>query len=594
MNALTLDRERFYRSFMAGAKEVIRHKDNLNDINVFPVADGDTGSNLASLMRTILQESRLDETNAKTLKSIADAALYGARGNSGIIFAQYVNGLLAGLYDKEEITLEDFTASIEAAVPHAYEAVETPVEGTMITLMRDFAKSMKGLKANFKDFSEALGGAYEHLKTSLQKTKETMKRLRDKDVVDAGAKGFVHFVEGFMMYVKTGEDVGGDAFEQTITMKKTDHPDFAKETHRYCTEALVVGKDLPRKKIKNRMKDLGDSLVVAGNEDTVRLHIHTDRPQDVFYRLRPYGTIHEQKVDDMKKQHDIVHNRKQKIALVTDSIADLPSRYVDEKQIHMIPINLMIENSNYYDKLTISSKNFYRFMDELPTYPKSSQPNQKQIENFYSFLSSYYDEILVLSVSKKMSGTFNVFRQAAETLNDSKTKIAVVDTRQNSGAEGLLVMKAQEWIEEGRSLQEVKEGIEALRDKTRILVSVKTLKYMVRSGRVNKATGIIGKMMNLKPVISIDEEGEGIIFDKALSLKKATKKIEAHVGRIAAKQGIERYAIVHANAPERAKEYETLFTEKLGKRPLYTMDISTVVAMNAGIGTVAIAYIERT
>ncbi len=594
MNTLTLDRERFYRSFMAGAKEVIRHKNNLNEINVFPVADGDTGSNLASLMQTILKESRLDETNAKTLKSIADAALYGARGNSGIIFAQYVNGLVEGLYDKEEITLQDFIASIEAAVPHAYEAVETPVEGTMITLMHDFAKSMQSLKTNIRDFSEALGGAYENLKSSLHKTKEAMKRLRNRDVVDAGAKGFVHFVEGFMMYVKTGEDVAGEVLETSITLEKTDHVDFAKETHRYCTEALLTGKGIPRKEIRERVKELGDSLVVAGNEETLRLHIHTDRPQDVFYRLRPYGTIREQKVDDMKKQHDIVHNRKQKIALVTDSIADLPSRYVDEKQIHVIPINLMIEDSNYYDKLTISSANFYRFMDELPTYPKSAQPNQKQVENFYSFLSSYYDEILVLSVSKKMSGTYNVFRQAAESLKGSKTKFAVVDTRQNSGAEGLLVMKAQEWIEEGRSLEEVKAGIEALREKTRILVSVKTLKYMVRSGRVNRATGIVGKIMNLKPVVSIDEEGEGIIFDKALSLKKATKKIMAHVGSIAEEKGVERYAIVHANAPERAKEYEKIFTEKLGKRPAYIMDISTVVAMNAGIGTVAIAYIERT
>ncbi len=594
MNTLTLDRERFYRSFMAGAKEVIRHKNNLNDINVFPVADGDTGSNLASLMHTILKESRLDETNEKTFKSIADAALYGARGNSGIIFAQYVNGLLEGLYDKEEITLADFIASIEAAVPHAYEAVETPVEGTMITLMRDFAKSMQSLKTNIKDFSDALGGAYEHLKTSLHKTKDAMKRLRNRDVVDAGAKGFVHFVEGFMMYVKTGEDIAGEVLDETLTMEKTDHVDFAKETHRYCTEALLTGKDLPRQKIREGMKDLGDSLVVAGNDETVRLHIHTDRPQDVFYRLRPYGIIREQKVDDMKKQHDIVHNRKQRIALVTDSIADLPSRYVDEKQIHMIPINLMIEDSNYYDKLTISSANFYRFMDELSTYPKSAQPNQKQVENFYSFLASYYDEILVLSVSKKMSGTYNVFRQAADSLKGGKTKIAVVDTRQNSGAEGLLVMKAQEWIEEGRSLQEVKEGIEALREKTRILVSVKTLKYMVRSGRLNKVSGVVGKIMNLKPVVSIDAEGEGIIFDKALSLKKATKKIAAHVETIANENGVERYAIVHANAPERAKEYERLFTEKLNQRPAYIMDISTVVAMNAGIGTVAIAYIERT
>ena len=590
MNTLTLDRERFYRSFMAGAREVIRRKDHLNDINVFPVADGDTGTNLASLMRTIIADSTLTPSNKETLTSIADAALIGARGNSGIIFAQYLNGWLAQLEDKEEISLADFAEAINAAVPFAYEAIETPVEGTMITLMRVFADTLNTLKDSVEDFVEALQKAVESLGEALQKTKEAMKKLRNADVVDAGAKGFVHFVEGFMMYVKTGEDDFEDTQDDVPSAEKTDHADFGEETHRYCTEALIKGESLVPDDVKSAMKDLGDSLVVAGNERTLRMHIHTDTPQDVFYRLRAFGCIVEQKVDDMKKQHDIVHHRKHKIALVTDSIADVPLEYIDDKQIHVIPINLLIEDSNYYDKLTISSENFYRFMDELDTYPSSAQPNQKQVENFFSFLSSYYDDILVLSVSSKMSGTYNVFVQAAKTLK--KTNIEVVDSRQNSGAEGLLVTKAQEWIEAGKSLQEIKEGLERMREKTRILVSVKTLKYMVRSGRLKKTTAMVGKVLNLKPVVSIDKEGEGIILDKAFSLTKATKKIHNHVEKVHLEKGVDRYAIVHANAKDRAEEYAARFTDVIGKPPAYVIDISTVVAMNAGIGTVAIAYME--
>ncbi len=593
MHTLTLDRERFYRSFMAGAREVIRRKDHLNDINVFPVADGDTGTNLASLMQTILSESTLTQSNKQTLASIADAALIGARGNSGIIFAQYFNGWLANLEDKEAITLADFAASIDAAVPYAYDAIETPVEGTMITLMRVFAETLNKLKDNVEDFVDALQHAFEALSEALHKTKEAMKRLRNADVVDAGAKGFVHFIEGFMMYVKTGEDDLDDPLDDVPAPRRTDHVDFDGETYRYCTEALIKGNLLSPNDVKAAMKGLGDSLVVAGNERTLRLHIHTDKPQDVFYRLRPFGSIVEQKVDDMKKQHDIVHHRKHKIALVTDSIADVPLAYVDDKQIHVIPINLIIEDSNYYDKLTISSDNFYRFMDELATYPTSAQPNQKQVENFFSFLSSYYDDILVLSVSSKMSGTYNVFMQAAKTLKNTNTNIEVVDSRQNSGAEGLLVTKAQEWIEAGKSLQDIKEGLERMRGKTRILVSVKTLKYMVRSGRLKKTTAVVGKVLNLKPVVSIDETGEGIILDKAFSLAKATQKIHRHIERVHDETGIERYAIVHANAQNRADEYVERFTDVIGKPPAYVIDISTVVAMNAGIGTVAIAYMEE-
>jgi uncharacterized protein len=139
---------------------------------------------------------------------------------------------------------------------------------------------------------------------------------------------------------------------------------------------------------------------------------------------------------------------------------------------------------------------------------------------------------------------------------------------------------------------EIVQKVEDLTAKSKILVSVKTLKYMVRSGRVSKTTGLIGKIANLKPIISIDEEGKGIIFDKGLSLKSANKKIEKHVQEISDAYGIDTYAIVHANAEDRALDYAQKFERMTGKKPAYIMDISTIVAMNSGIGTVAVAYIR--
>lgn len=116
---------------------------------------------------------------------------------------------------------------------------------------------------------------------------------------------------------------------------------------------------------------------------------------------------------------------------------------------------------------------------------------------------------------------------------------------------------------------------------------------MVRSGRVSKVTGVVGKVLNLKPVISIDENGKGIIFDKAFSIASSTKKIKAHVNKVMQEAGIERYAIVHGKAMDRALEYEAIFTKMTGLKPAYIMDISPIVAMSAGLGTVAIAYITK-
>jgi DegV family protein with EDD domain len=189
-----------------------------------------------------------------------------------------------------------------------------------------------------------------------------------------------------------------------------------------------------------------------------------------------------------------------------------------------------------------------------------------------------------------MSGTYNTFVEAANKF--SETKISVINSKQNSGAEGLLVLRAAQLIDQNLPFEEIVKQIEDLTAKSKILVSVKTLKYMVRSGRVSKVTGLVGKIMNLKPVISIDENGKGIIFDKGLSIKSSNKKIQKHIEEVVLKYGIDTYAIVHANAEDRASEYAERFEKIIGKKPAYIMDISTIVAMNAGIGTVAIAYIR--
>ncbi len=597
MNTTTFNKEKFYHSLMAGAKSVLRHKDALNEINVFPVADGDTGTNLASLMHAILDESDLKNDDKNTLKDIADRALEGARGNSGIIFAQYLNGLLIELDRREgEIDVDGLIDAIEKAVPYAYEAVSEPVEGTMITLMREWSESLKSLKQKTKDLIVLLSESFDALRKSLLQTTEKLDVLKQNKVVDAGAKGFFHFVEGFMQYLRDGvmDELYEDSFDAKDPEegKPDNHESFEEGDYRYCTEALITGENLSAKAIKKTLHDLGNSMVVAGNDSKARIHIHTNEPQEVFFRLRDHGTIEQQKVDDMKRQHEVRNARKYDTAIVTDSIADLPQDLIDKYQIQQIPLPITIEGSDYYDKLTITSEKFYEFMDELKEYPKSAQPNLKQIQNFFSYLSTYYKNIIVISVSSKMSGTHNVFTQAKKAL-DKNVRLEVIDSKQNSGAQGLLVMRAAELIDEGREFNEIVDTINTLRDKARILVSVKTLKYMVRGGRVSKVTGVIGKIMNLKPVISIDESGEGIIFAKGLSIRMSTKKIFDHLEKMHKEHGIERYAVVHAKAPARVSEYIEKAKSITGMNPSYTMDISSIVAMNAGIGTVAIAYITK-
>ncbi|MDO9628518.1 MAG: DegV family protein [Acholeplasmataceae bacterium] len=587
MTTLVLTNELIYKSFIIGAKNVIQEKNSLNAINVFPVPDGDTGSNLASMMTSILERSVLGKNSEETILSIADAAIVGARGNSGIIFAQYIHGFSKGVKG-DSLDTNLFAENAITAADYAYQSISVPVEGTMITVMRTWANALKEFKKSAVNFLDLLNHAFDKAKEELAKTPEKLAVLKENKVVDAGAKGFVHFIEGFSKALK-GEDVDIHVETEKINELHVEHLEDSQ--HRYCTEALLRGTNLDLNLMKNELQKHGDSLVVAGSERTARIHIHTDHPDEVFALLASMSKISDQKVDDMKRQFEAANHKKYKIAVVTDSIADLPEEFIDNYQIHQFPISLLINNTTYYDKITIKSERFYEMMDSLKVYPTSSQPNAKSLENFFSFLTTYYEEIIVLTVSKEMSGTYQAFVEAAAKFNDSK--IHVINTKQNSGAEGLLVYKTAQMIEQGKSYEDVISEVEKLREQTKILVSVKTLKYMVRSGRVSKVTGIAGKIMNLKPVISIDSDGKGIIFVKGLSIKSSNKKIYNHVKEVVETYGIEDYAIVHANAPKRVKEYEDLYTQLIGKKPLYVMDISTVVAMNAGIGTVAIAYIRN-
>ncbi|HSL87393.1 MAG TPA: DegV family protein [Bacteroidales bacterium] len=591
MSIQYLDSEKLYYSFLSGAQEVIRNNHTLNEINVFPVADGDTGSNLSHTMHSIIQEAKIEGSVRDTMNSIADAALTGARGNSGIIIAQYINGIFMSLKDDVNISISSFADMVNGGVPHAYHAIENPVEGTIITVIREWAASINGHKDNARDFHELLSSSMVDAMKSLKETTYKLKVLEDANVVDSGAKGFVYFIEGFTQFLKTGLF----SADKSLNQDDVDFAEYPVDDHleineRYCTEALISGKDMDLDAIRKELSTFGDSLIVAGNSGKVKIHIHTNDPAEIFQHLKTKGTILQQKADDMIRQNEAAYHRKYQIALVTDSIADLPMSFIDEYQIHMMPLNLVFDGSTYLDKVTMTPEIFYPLLDAVEEYPKSAQPNPKAVENFMGSIAAHYDEIIVITVAKAQSGTNSVFQKASEKLQAKGKKISVIDSRQNSGAEGLLVMKAAELIRDGHPFEKITDQINELRSRTKILVSVNTLKYMVRSGRLGKVSGFAGKVMNLKPVVSLDADGKGSIAAKAFSEKSNTDKIIEIMKSDEKEKKITRYAIVHANAEKRAMEMKDRCQSILGFEPQYIMNISTIVGMSAGVGTVAVSY----
>jgi DegV family protein with EDD domain len=568
-----MNKNKVFTGIIAGAKEVMHHKSQLNKINVFPVADGDTGSNLYSTMQSIVKYSEEKSTLKMTLESVADAAIVGARGNSGIIMAQYFQGFSEGIHE-DEVSSKAFVEASNMGFKYAYSAVETPVEGTMLTIMRVFHEALA--ECTLDNMEHALEVAYKHVIRAVEKTTEQLKVLKKASVVDSGARGFQMFIKGFIKGIKGEVDV--EVEEDVPEIEHVHDDDF---NFRYCTEALIGGF---KGDIKEVLKPYGDSLIIAGNERKTRIHIHTDQPTQVFDILSEKGVLLEQKVEDMRKQYEVVHSRKYKRVIVTDSIADIPQSILDDEQVQMVNLSLLIGNESYLDKLTIDNEKVLKLASLKPT---SSLPTEKQVSSLYDYLSTYYDEIIVLSVSRLLSGTFNVFKKLAE----DKENIHVIDTKQNSIAQGVLVYQCIDYLKAGLETQEILNKIQLDIEASKILVKVDSIEPMIASGRLSVKMGAIVKRIGIKPIVTLND-GEGAIAGVGLSKKKALKQVIKKTIAVHKQNGFKKLALTYVDDPTEAQAFKEAL-EDAGIQVDYVVKSSAIIANGAGKGAVAVGYIKE-
>jgi len=591
MSIYVIDGSELYSYVVSGAKNIIVNEANLNKINFFPVPDGDTGTNLSLTMNSILSSASQDAHVSSTMKSISDIAADHAYGNSGMIFAQYFSGLSQALSSKESLTPEEFIASLKSSAAFAFRSVTNPKEGTILTVMREWANHLETHLE--EDFSQRVDHSLVYLNGAVQKTKQQMKVLRDHNVVDAGAMAFYYFVEGIAKFLKlrTLDDRQYSAAvleEVTENLASLDIGEY-----RYCTQFLVrTRSDLET--LRNRLSGLGDSLVLGSGEDHISIHLHTNHPQQILKLLLEEGAVTSHKVDDMYLQARLIHQPISKTVIVTDSIADLPQRFIDENQIVVIPMNLIVDSVVYMDKLTMKPEDFYEKMDDYTMNPTSSQATPQLIERTFRGLLQNYDQILGIFVSSKMSGTYDRIVSVADTLRKEGKQIEIIDSKVNSAAEGLLIIEAANLRKAGANFADLVAHMKKRIDDVRIYVSVKDLKYMLKGGRVSKATGFILSKLKLQPVISIDRSGKGEIFAKSLTQKSALKTILKTLRNDFESKGIDQYALVYADDPDDLTDFRRQCESILGMAPAYIETISPIIGLNAGKGAIAIAYLTKT
>lgn len=592
IDTTTLDGKRLYYSFLAGAQRIFDHQGYLNKINVFPVRDADTGTNLASTMRSIVDTFIPTNNFSATANALADAALTGARGNSGIIFAQFLYGFSSEFNGEETINVKKFAAAIARGVQASYEAISNPVEGTMISVIREWAEDIQKLIEKIDDFNELIIASYEKALQALLETTKKLEVLRKANVVDAGAKGFVYFLEGMIDFFNHGElkkILGSrNIVKSQVAEGEHNHEEI---NFRYCTEAMIVSDNINREKLRSKIDYLGDSLVIAGSPRKMRIHIHTDTPDKLFTRLSRFGSITFQKVDDMVMQMDVAEHRRHDIALLTDSTCDLPQEFIEKHQIHVVPLSVHFGDTYYLDRITLTPDRFYKILGKSnKDYPSTAQPSFKDFSNKYNFLSTHYESVIGVHISEALSGTCSNSRKAAKTItNFTKMPIDVINSKRLSSGLGLILIRAAEKLEEGITHEKLTSLIELWSKNTDIWVTTKTMKYLVKSGRVSAVKGFVGKLLNVKPIIIVNEEGRtephGKPFTEKGSMKMALRMVDKKIKN----KTIWGYSISHANNLKTAQWFAEQMELRTGMKPRFINDASPVLGVNTGPGVVALS-----
>ena len=582
-----LDGIRWQRAVLAGGERLISKYKHLNDINVFPVPDGDTGSNMAGTMKSIMDEVKdsLESSIHTMSQKVANSAIMGARGNSGVILAQFLCGFAEGVVDLKKIYPTDFIKAMDHAWDKAKDSMSTPKPGTILTVMQDWVEHLRENVDNYADFRELLNDSVEKVRQSLAETPKMLACLKEAGVVDAGAQGFLYLLEGVSDFLEKGKitriQPGEIDFES-----KASFSDIPEELEfRYCTECIISGENLPPKAVKAALTPMGNSLIVAGTNQLVRLHIHTNTPEQVFRIAQEFGEVSSRKIDDMLAQAQ--GRQKIETGIITDSTCDLPKKLMDKYNIQQVPLRLFIDGQEYIDKKTITPDEFY---EKLKTAKEvhTSQPTPLDFSLGYQHLMEDYKYGLSVHIGATYSGTVQGARTAAAEVSED---IHIADGVHPSIGLSLAVLEGAKALHKGKTAAQAAEITRDAGKRTRILVLLETLEYAVRGGRVSPIKGMMAKLLNIRPILKFDSEGNALPVSSAMGQSAGEKKLLSMVDKACEKRKNPRFAIAHADNAEAAKRVEKYLIEKYDTKDIFIVPASPVVGVHSGPGMVAVAYL---
>ena len=600
MNALPIDAAppritaaALRRALIAGARRVIARRENLNRINVFPVPDGDTGSNMAFTLGSVLSGAlgRRTGSTGELMARVGEVAIDGARGNSGAILAQFLQGVAEGVGNRSELSLAAMAEAVRGGADACRRALSEPREGTILSVIRAFADALQQGPA--RDARGWFEQALARTRLALADTPRQLPVLARAGVVDAGAQGFVDLLEGIADYLAAGRlDDAPEVMESLADEEAAlAHVELAEgdPAHRFCTECLVLGEGIDRDALRAEVAALDAScVVVAGSATRVRLHAHLAAPARLFEACGRFGRVEGAKADDMHAQQRTTSTAAaRRVAILADSACDLPDALIEAHNIHVVPLRVNFGEQDFLDKVGLGTGDFYARMRASAVLPRTSQPPPGDFRRQMEFLLSHSPSLVYVGLSRAVSGTLQSAETAAARTDARRTR--VVDSANASGGLALLALRAAELAGEGRDADAIVAELERLRPLTLTWAVARDLSHGVRGGRVPAWAKPVIQGLGLTPVVRFSPEGKLKVAGALWGTRDVPARFARHVAkRLPAGQ---RWRVIVGHADARADGEALLAAVDAAIAPAerWLVETGPAIGAHAGQGALVIA-----
>jgi DegV family protein with EDD domain len=412
--------------------------------------------------------------------------------------------------------------------------------------------------------------------------------------------GFVSLLEGAVMFLR-GEPLSAENGEDfragPPVVASIEYPDRV-ERYRFRTEALVRGDDLPdQAEVRGGLCAWGDSMIVIRSDDVLKVHIHTDEPEEVFSYLKGLGDLVTHKAEDMGAQCDAVKRAsgshlalaRRPVGVLTDSAADLSEEIIRAHSIQVVPMMLVDGDDVYRDGVDMTAERFHKMLASQERLPTTSQPSPASFLEGFKRAAADAEQVVGVVLSSVLSGTYASAEAAAA--QDSDLPIHLADSRGASLLQGLLVLKATELAEMAMPADEIVKELTRIRDQSGIMFTIETFDRLLASGRVSRSKAFFGTLLNAKPILAIDREGKVVPRGTAIGRKRV---ILALLDAMAKDMGrvpeTVRFGIVHVGIPKIISEVRELLVARYGEVEILNAPITPVIATHIGIGAWGLAY----